>query len=184
MSTARLDAAYRDELRRILRDPIRLEVVYDTAFLIQDFQDQLDQILEVTRNILAAPHAEVNLLYDREVVVMSASGDAPESPMPDAAIVVGAAFDIDETFCQHTVTAGAPMLIEDSLEHPLVKDSKWAQEVRSYLGVPLFSRGHAIGSMCVTDPMPKKWNTGHITLLAQCAALVQALIERGLREPS
>jgi GAF domain-containing protein len=176
----RLDRAYREELTALLGQPDRLEAVYDTAFLAQELQSQLDQVMELTRNVLETPHAAVNLVYEREVVVLSGSGNVPS--IEEFVAMSGAATAAEQTYCQHVVHAAAPVVIEDSLEHPLVRDSVWAQSVRSYLGVPLVIRGHVVGTICVTSPEPRSWNTAHIRLLAQCAALVQALIERRLDE--
>jgi GAF domain-containing protein len=176
----RLDRAYREELSAILGQPERLETVYGVAFLHQELQAQLDQVMDLTRSILGTPHAAVNLVYEHEVVVLSGSGQVPSFEQFVASS--GDSLAVEETYCQHIIKSAEPLVIQDSLVHPLTQGSIWASQVRGYLGVPLVIRGHVVGTICVTTSEPRTWNTAQIRLLAQCAALVQALIERRMDE--
>lgn len=175
--TQRLTEAYQQELDVVLRHPERLMAAYDAEFLAQDLQSQLDQIMELTKNLLGTPYAAVNLIYAHEQITLSKAGDLPRTEDYIAEYLPSTA--VDETYCQHVVKSAGPLAIYDAVEHPLVSQSIWAKVVRAYLGVPLKIHDHVVGTICVTSFEPKTWNSGHVRLLAQCAALVQALIERG-----
>lgn len=176
----RLDRVYREELEVLMGSPQRLEAVYEAAFLMQGLQAQLDQIMDLTRTILETPHAAVNLVYEHEVVVLSGTGNVPT--LDEYVAASGERLAAEETYCHHIVKSAEPLVIMDSLEHPLVRGSLWAADVRAYLGVPLIVRGHVVGTICVTSERPREWNSGHIRLIAQCAALVQALIEKKIAD--
>ena len=79
---------------------------------------------------------------------------------------------LSHSFCQHVKTSGAPLVVPNAHEHPLVKDNLAITElgVIAYLGVPIFDpEDEAIGALCVIGNEPREWtekDIAHLTVLA------------------
>lgn len=58
---------------------------------------------------------------------------------------------VEWSFCANAVRSREPFVVENALEHPLVRDNPLVQQegVRCYAGIPLItSRGHVLGTLC------------------------------------
>jgi signal transduction histidine kinase len=73
------------------------------------------------------------------------------------------------TFCHYAVAGSAPLVIDDTHAHPTwrVVPVVNALAARSYLGVPVFVDGQAIGTFCVLDSRPRNWKESEIEVLVQ-----------------
>lgn len=79
---------------------------------------------------------------------------------------------VEWSFCQHTVRAAAPFVVEDADVDPVMRDSPLArlEGQRCYAGVPMVSsRGHVLGSFCVTGPERRSFSDGDIERLRDFA---------------
>ena len=88
---------------------------------------------------------------------------------------------ISHSFCQHAVLSGEPVVIADSREDPLFRDSPAieALHVVAYAGVPLVtSNGDVIGTFCVIDAEPRRWTERDVAMLRDLAATAMVEIER------
>jgi serine phosphatase RsbU (regulator of sigma subunit) len=87
------------------------------------------------------------------------------------------------SICRHTIAIDAPLVIEDTREHPLVRDAPAVTElgVLAYAGFPLRSRdGHAVGALCALGAEPREWSEDQLQALEDLAVTVTTMI--GLRE--
>ena len=88
------------------------------------------------------------------------------------------------SFCRHVVSSGAPLVVEDTRRHPLVRSNPAIRELSwiSYAGVPLTTGGgQTAGALCVIDALPRVWSPRDVALLEDLAASVVTEIE--LRSP-
>jgi PAS domain-containing protein len=89
----------------------------------------------------------------------------------------------DISICAHTIQQNAAHVIDDCLEHPtfksnpLVLNSPW---IRAYLGIPIQSvSGNNMGTFCLLDNTPRKWQKTEITIAQAMAKLIEhSLIAR------
>lgn len=91
----------------------------------------------------------------------------------------------DASFCAHTIVQppGEPLVVADTWlddrfeEHPLVVANPKA---RFYAGYALRTPdGHAIGTLCVVDRVPRSLSTRDLLALADLAALAEQLLAAG-----
>ncbi len=152
--------------------PGRLEALYGTGLMDSEVSDRYDRLTRLASNLLGAPVALVSLVDDRRQFFKSSLGlaepwaSARETPL-------------SHSFCQHVVTSGSPLRIENAPEHPLVKDNLAIPDlgVIAYLGVPIVGNaGDNLGSFCVVDTVPRKWSDDEEQMLLELAGFLQAEI--------
>ncbi|MBL9023599.1 MAG: GAF domain-containing protein [Myxococcales bacterium] len=82
------------------------------------------------------------------------------------------------SFCTHTVSAGEPFFVENTLAEAFFRSSVLVQQLgaRAYLGVPLFSEDVALGSLCVISGAPQRVSGLDVTILSGFAKVAQALV--------
>ncbi len=90
------------------------------------------------------------------------------------------------SFCTHTLSAGAPFVVEDAAREPFFRRSILVQKLgaRSYLGVPLFSKGRGraeeervpLGALCGISLSPRRISDADVALTACFASLAEALV--------
>jgi len=83
----------------------------------------------------------------------------------------------DLSICGHTIQQNFAHVIDDCTEHPvfktnpLVLGSPW---IRAYLGIPIRSvSGNNMGTFCLLDNSPRKWQKSEITIAQAMAKLIE-----------
>lgn len=83
----------------------------------------------------------------------------------------------DLSICAHTIQQNFAHVIDDCTEHPVFKNnplvlgSPW---IRAYLGIPIQSvSGNNMGTFCLLDNTPRKWQKSEITIAQAMAKLVE-----------
>ncbi|MEA2281400.1 MAG: hypothetical protein QOK21_2007 [Solirubrobacteraceae bacterium] len=156
-----------------VRDPARLEALRSARLLDTPAEEGYDRLTRLAMNLLNAPSAQVSLVDEHRQFFKSTHGlpepwaSARETPL-------------SHSICQHAVDAREPLVIEDTREHPLVRDSLAIRDldVIAYVGIPLItSAGQALGTLCVIDHKPRAWTGEQIETLKTLAAAVLAQIE-------
>ncbi|CAA9344127.1 MAG: hypothetical protein AVDCRST_MAG40-2550, partial [uncultured Gemmatimonadaceae bacterium] len=139
----------------MLNDAARLAGLQAVGLLgVNDAPAVLERAARLAARALHAPIAQVNLITDSGQVPIAAFVEPPEDASPWRRPV-----SLDYSFCQHAVTSGAPVLIEDARAHPLTRDSPVTRDVGvvGYLSVPIRLRtadaspGPVLGTVCVVD---------------------------------
>jgi len=156
-------------------DPERLAALQRIGLLDTPAEDAFDQLTKLTCATLDVPVALVSLVDDHRQFFKSCIG----LPEPWASL---RETPLSHSFCQHAVVSGAPLIIQDAREHPLVKDNLAIEDlgVIAYAGIPLRSRdGHVLGTLCVIDHKPRAWNPTQLKLLEYLAGCVMSRIELG-----
>lgn len=156
-----------------LHDPERLGELRATALLDSPTEEAFDRLTRLASKLLQAPISTVTLVDEERQFYLSCTG-IPE-PLASARET-----PLEMSFCKHTVVLGAPLIIRDTRGHPMVGDNPAIDGfgVRAYAGIPLLTpSGHAIGTLCVMDFVPRQWTDDQVASLSDLAAAVSTEIE-------
>lgn len=80
--------------------------------------------------------------------------------------------------CHEVVVAEHTIVVENSLEHPIMCAKPWTGLWRGYLGSPLRFNGQVIGTMCVMTHDVRSWSDDDIAIIEGLARQVAT----GLRQ--
>ena len=168
-----LDAAQSFRPSPAVLSPERLAVLRELEILDAVPPEHLDRFTALAASVVGAPTAIISLVDANRQFFLSAVGlpselrGARETPLT-------------KCFCQHAVTTRLPFVIDDSLNHPLVRENEAVTElgVAAYLGAPLLTAdGQAIGAFCVISPTPRSWSTADVEHMKSLASMAMHQIE-------
>ncbi len=157
---------------RPLAAPDRLAALQRLRLLDSEAELTFDRVSRLAARLLNAPVALLSLVDDRRQFFKSAIG--LEGPAAEARET-----PLSHSFCQHVVTSGAPLIVEDARSHPTVCDNLAIPDlgVAAYLGIPVCDPdGYVLGSFCVIDGHSRPWSEADINLLQDLAALIMTEI--------
>jgi GAF domain-containing protein len=81
---------------------------------------------------------------------------------------------LSHSFCQHVVTSGEALVVENANDNPLVAHNLAVMElgVIAYAGVPLQTggAGPVVGAICAIDHRPRAWTFDQLADLTEIAA--------------
>jgi len=86
----------------------------------------------------------------------------------------------DQSFCAHALLERQPLVVPDALDDARFSDNPLVTgppHIRFYMGVPIVSRGHALGTLCVIDTRPRAPTPSQIDRLVDLARLVEHELE-------
>jgi two-component sensor histidine kinase len=159
-----------------LASPERLDALRRTGLLDTLPEAQFDRITRLISRLLSAPVALLSLVDTERQFFKSSCGLQP--PWSEQRQT-----PLSHSFCQHVVGLNSPLVVDDARTHPLVADNLAVPDlgVIAYLGVPVASpNGQILGALCAVDTEPRNWSQDDVSLMEECAALVQNEIQ--LRE--
>jgi hypothetical protein len=136
-------------------------------------EDALNRLARLAARLLDAPTALVSLVDADRQFFMSAVG----LPEPWA---LARQTPLSHSFCRHAVDTGAPFVVSDAREHPLVRENPAIQDIGvvAYAGIPLVTQGgHALGTLCVIDSRPREWSPAQLETLRELAGAVMATVD-------
>lgn len=150
--------------RAILRRTTLFDMLAEEAF---------DRLTRLAARWLNAPISLVSLVDEDRHFYKSCVG------LPEPYASRGGT-PASQTFCQHTIASGEPLVIADARQHPLVKNLTAIRDLPAiaYVGIPLItSVGEVLGSFCVIDHEPRRWTEEEVKVLRDLAASVVTEIE-------
>lgn len=166
VSSARLGAA--------LHNVERLQAV-ETAGLHAGAPEPIfDRFARLAARVVDAPTALVSVVTGERQYLAGLCGIA--QPWADARQT-----PLSHSFCRHVVANGAPLVIEDARNDPVLCTNLAIDDlsVIAYAGFPVVApTGHVLGSLCASDATPRVWQDEHLAALADIAALVGSELER------
>ncbi|MBV9878893.1 MAG: PAS domain-containing protein [Gemmatirosa sp.] len=133
----------------------------------------LDRLTRLAARLLGVPTAVVSLVDAERQFFASAVGVAEPWATRRGT-------PLSHSFCQHVVASGAPLVVEDAPQHPLVCDNLAIPDlgVIAYAGVPLrTSAGHVFGSLCAIDSTPHAWTDDDLATLTDLAGAAVTELE-------
>jgi PAS domain S-box-containing protein len=154
-----------------IHDPKRLAVLRETGLLDSIQEEAFDRLTRLAAKLTGAPVTFISLVDDERDFYKSCFG-FPE-PLASQREMTGT------TFCHYALVSRGPLVIEDTLAHPIYRTVPTVQSlgVRAYLGIPLKIRGVVIGSFCAIDFVPRAWTPLHIEVMEELAASTMREIE-------
>ena len=147
-----------------LTDPVRRAHLAESG-LGPAADERMDWFADRVRRWLGVPVALVSLVRSDEQVFPGAVGLGEPWARTRRT-------PLTHSFCQHVVTAGSPLVIEDANTDPLVADNPAVRDlgVAAYAGMPLTDgAGHVLGSLCAIDLVPRTWRPDELEVLADLA---------------
>ncbi|MFW5774727.1 MAG: PAS domain S-box protein [Chitinivibrionales bacterium] len=156
-----------------VRDPARLAALRQVALLDTPTEESFDRLSRLAARVIHAPIALVTLIDSDRQFFKSSVG------LPDS-LLSRRQTPLSHSFCQHNRIASTPLIVEDARTDPFFKDNPAVKDfqVVAYLGIPLVtSDGYALGSFCVIDSKPRKWNQEDIDDMRDLAASVMTEIQ-------
>ena len=123
-----------------------------------------DRITALVRAALGVPMAAVSLVdRDRQWFKSHPGIDAAETPRNIA-------------FCDHTIRAGAPLIVADARIDPRFHDNPLVvgtPHIGSYAGVPLTSRdGFHVGTLCALGHAARHYSATDVDILTSLAGII------------
>ncbi len=153
----------------------RIEALGAARLLDAETERAFDRLTELAAQALDAPVSLISLVSDDRQFFLSQCGLSG-----DAVRTRGS--PLSHSFCKHVVWNCTPLVIADARANPLLADNPAVKElpVIAYAGVPIVDgNGYCLGSLCVVDRRPRRWQPEQINLLRSLAR--QAMTEIELR---
>lgn len=151
-----------------LHDPMRLQALRQTGLLDSDPEPTFDRITRLVCRLLQVPVSLISLV-DSDRQFFKSSQGLPEP------VATARATPLSHSFCQHVVSKGEPLVVENAPTDALVCDNLAVRElgVRAYVGYPLRAAdGEVIGSLCAIDTQPRQWSEADRQTVMDLAAIV------------
>lgn len=150
-----------DAVRRSAR---RLYAVRETGLLDTPVEGAFDRLTRLTCRVLNVPATYMSLVDEQRDFYLSTCG-FPE-PISSGRNMTG------PTFCQYAITSNVPLVIDDVLTVPVLRDLPAVKVlgVRAYAGIPLVAgNGDVIGAFCALDNKPREWTAVDLETLTGMA---------------
>ncbi|MGC4060161.1 MAG: PAS domain S-box protein [Aquabacterium sp.] len=153
-------------------DSERISLLQSTKLLDAEVPPAFEALARLLAATLNCPMAAVNLVDAYRVWSLAKVGLAyRQTSRPDS-------------FCWTVVSQTSSLQVEDvsaDVRFQALSAVTGTQGVKAYLGVPLMVEGRALGTICVFDHQPRRWQAQDRQHLADMAITAVALIEGQLR---
>jgi signal transduction histidine kinase len=156
------------ELRTADEDA-RLAVLDRYEILDSPPEEDFDDLVELAAELCDAPVCLVSLV-DRERLFLKARYGTDQTEMRRA----------DADFCGRCIEGDDLLVVPDAHKHPLFSSFPAVRtgQIRFYAGAPLrVEGGHAIGTLCVIDQVPRELEAKQRAVLGTLARQVVAQLE-------
>jgi GAF domain-containing protein len=171
----RLSALAAHEAGEGARDPERLAELHATGLLDSPAEEAFDRFTRLAARLLHVPIALITLVDADRQVFKSQVGLPAEA---------GGQTPLSHSVCQHALGSRDPLVVGDCRYDARLRGNGAITEcgVVAYLGVPLVTpRGHALGTLCAIDVVPRDWTGDEVATVVDLASSVLSEIE--LRRP-
>lgn len=147
----------------------RLRALHDLDLLEARAEPDLDELVRLTAAICGTPVSLISTVESDRCRVKAGVGvEADEGDRPDV-------------LCAHTVAGHGLLVVPDARQDPRFADNPAVVRepgVRFYAGAPLLTaEGHALGTLCVVDAVPRRLGLGQLRALRALARQVTTLLE-------
>ena len=152
----------------VLTDPARIVAAERLLPLDAPRARILDRLVRLAAGLLQAPITMLTIVEgDRQVF-------AVQTGLSEDLARAGST-PLEYSICQHAVGRGRPLIVGDAWTNPLLRDHPAVVDlgVAAYAGIPLvMSSGHAVGTLCAVDMIPRDWSDDQLAQLALLADFV------------
>jgi hypothetical protein len=138
----------------------RAALVHELDVIGGDPAERFDRVARLTRDLIGAPIAFLNLVDDNTVHTLTPQTSTGQREVPAS-----------ESFCAETVLNDEPTLVPDARADDRFAELPVVQTlgVRFYAGAPVSVRGTRVGSVCVMDTHPRVLSDSDVVLLQDLA---------------
>ncbi len=147
----------------------RLETLRQYQILDTPSENLFDDLTRLASDVCEAPIALITFINDHRQWFKSKIGVTPaETPRESA-------------FCGYAILQRQPLIVHDTASDPRFADNPWVTSdphIRFYAGAPLITpQGHALGTVCVMDYVPRDLRPKQIEGLQTIAHETMMLLE-------
>jgi GAF domain-containing protein len=150
----------------ILDDPQRLRALERSGLLRHPLGEQLNRLCYTAQQLLNADAVQLNALTETHQVHIAEWPRVKRDDIP-----------ITTSGCQSVAVAGVPIVIPNTIEHPVTCVMPWSATWQGYMGVPLKHEGQTIGSLCALTHEPRQWRDIDVTALQALAAMAMGSLQ-------
>lgn len=146
----------------------RLQTLHDLYILDTPAEKEFDELVRLTASICSTPISQVSLV-DEERQWAKASFGIPRRETSRLT-----------SFCAHAIHGRELFCVEDAWLDEQFRDNPFVTgdpKLRFYAGMPLIIKGHAVGTLCVIDNVPRRLNDAQKDALKILAYQVQTQLE-------
>ncbi len=152
-----------------LDDSRRMRALQSTGLLDTPPEPDFDRATRLVCKLLSVDVSLVSLVDDARQFFKSSCGLPTD-------LDGCAGTPLSHSFCQHVVTSENAFVVNNALEHELVRENLAIRDlnVMAYLGVPIRSpNGLVMGSLCAIHGSPRNWTAEEQSILEELASLVE-----------
>lgn len=152
-----------------LNETARLQALEEFRIVDTAPEQIFDDLVEIAGQVLGAPISLLTLVDESRQWFKARRGfDLTETPREHA-------------FCAHAILGDAPLVVPDAQYDSRFADNPYVTDqpgIRFYAGAPLRTPdGHALGTLCVIDWMPREFTAAQQRTLEALARQASALLE-------
>jgi signal transduction histidine kinase len=148
-----------------MSEEARLQALTETGLLDAGPTAALDRFTRIAQRALGVPVVLVSLVdADRQFFTSALGLPSPWAERRET--------PLSHSFCKHVVRSGAPLIVENAPENPIVSDNLAIRDlgVRAYAGFPIVTEDdHVLGSFCAIDAAPRQWAERELAILQDIA---------------
>ena len=149
-----------------IRDRDRLAALRRLVLLDTPATEAFDRLVRLAARVLECPIALLSLI-DADRQFFKASFGLPDD------LTTARETPLTHSICQYVVAREDRLVVCDAMVEHWLDDNLAVREfgIRAYAGVPLMSTdGHAIGTLCVADFVPREWTAEQLANLEDLAS--------------
>ena len=145
-------------------EALRLATLHSLDVLDTPSEERFDRLTRIARRLFDVPMALVTLIDARRQWFKSSAGlDATETSR-------------DLSFCGHAILGSEVLVVNDARLDARFSDNPYVTGhpyVRFYAGCPLTVRGSKLGTLCLIDHEPRRFDDKEQALLRDLAAMAE-----------
>jgi len=145
----------------------RLALLLATKLLDAEVKPAFEAVQRLIGKSLNCPIAAINLVDAHRVWSLTRQGlDVRQTSLSDS-------------FCHQVIRQASALTVADAQADPRFQAQSLvsgAPQVRAYAGLPILVEGHALGTVCVMDRVPRHWAASDIATLQDLTDTATALI--------
>jgi K+-sensing histidine kinase KdpD len=147
----------------------RLRALQELELMHRRPEPDLDDIVELTAGVCGTPVSLVSIIdSDRHTIRAGYGIDLADEPR-------------DDSLCAHTILGRGLLVVPDARADARFTDNPHVTRepgIRFYAGAPLLTGdGHALGTLCVADAVPRRLGLGQLRALRALGRQVTTLLE-------
>jgi len=149
-----------------VNEKARLQSLRSLKILDTPSEERFDRLTRLAARLFNLPISLVSLIDEnRQWIKSKTSKDVPENTPRSL------------TFCTHAILNDNPFIVEDATKDQRFVDNPFVLNdpfIRFYAGIPLRDgKGHNLGTFCIIDTKPRKFDEKDIEVLTDIAFLAE-----------